>query len=145
MLIGFTTSFRMGQIIKNYLVLPTHSESLDPYTYISTLVVESIRSLLKVYGFTTVTSNAESAGTFLVCYDNNIYKIDSDFQVAECLEAYQAIGSGRDLALGSLFSTNKGNLNLEERARLSLEAAANFNASVRAPFIYKILECLDDK
>ena len=53
---------------------------------------------------------------------------------ARVRQTYHACGCGRDLVLGSLFTTDQFDLKPRERINMALSAAAEFSAGVRAPF-----------
>lgn len=145
MLIGFTSSYRMGQILGFSLVPPTHNRSVNTLKYMSTLFIDEVRRVLKDKGYSTVRNNEEIGGTFLVGYKGVIYQIDSDFQVGEASVNYAAVGSGEHLALGSLYTTDlkNGHINKyikpEDRILGALGAAQEYNPGVREPFIIETI------
>jgi hypothetical protein len=98
-----------------------------------TTFVDAVRDCLDVGGYSRRQSNQESAGTFLVGYGNRLFRIDEDYQVAETLDGFDAIGSGSQVALGALYACQ--HLDPKERVFQALLAAERFNAAVRAPFI----------
>lgn len=138
MLIGFTTSFRFGQILQYEFTPPKHHADVAIERYMVAEVIPAMRSALKTHGYTTVESNTESGGTCMVGYQGRLFVIDSDFQVGESNDPFDAIGCGHDLAMGSMHST----LQIQpqkpptEHLRLALEAAARYSAGVAAPFVY---------
>lgn len=135
MLIGFTTSFRMGQLLGYSLVLPEHHEDVTVERYLATVFVDATRTCLKAGGFAGSKDGVEQGGDFLVAYRGRIFTVHGDYQVAETVEDYAAVGCGLELALGSLHTTEKfGTLSGEERVRCALEAAARFSAGVCDPF-----------
>lgn len=132
MIFGFTSSFRMGQLLRYSLTLPERPPSAkDTFGWLATSFVNAVRCCLKDGGFARKENEVESAGVFLVGYQGNIYGIDSDYHVGSCGD-FAAVGCGADLVLGSLFST-KGK-DPGTRLRMSLEAAECFSAGVRGPF-----------
>lgn len=135
MLIGFTSSFRMGQILGYKLKAPIHYDDTSIEEYMNTVFIDTIREVLKDNGYSTVNNNSESGGIFLVGYKGRIFKINSDFQVGESVQSYDATGCGEDIALGSLFTSFAKSV--EDRLRLALEAAETFSSGVRQPFIFK--------
>lgn len=133
MLFGFTSSFRMGQLIRYTLKIPKQTKNMDDYTYLVTLFIDSLRDCLKKGGFAQKINEEESGGTFLLGYKNKLYTIYSDYQVSECLDNYTSVGCGSKYALGSLFST----MILEDtrtRIKLALESAVKFSNGVLPPF-----------
>jgi len=135
---GFTSSFRMGQLLRYSLVPPKRYVETDVYSFMVNDFINSVRKCLKDGGYAQKDKEEESGGTFLVGYQGRLFEIQSDYQVAEVFENYASCGCGFDLALGSLYSTE--GQKPEDRVRIALEAAVKFNAGVRAPFNIKILE-----
>ena len=136
-IMGFTTSFRMGQLLRYKLQIPSYHEDVDFFEYMVTSFTEAVRKCLKDGGFAEKKDDREKAGTFLVGYQGRLFCIDDDYQVAEQLLPFHAVGCGEDIALGALFSN--GHLKPEERILQALEAAEQFSAGVRRPFVIKKL------
>jgi ATP-dependent protease HslVU (ClpYQ) peptidase subunit len=134
-LIGFTDSFRMGQLLRYSLAVPEQEEGQNDHEYMVTVFVEAVRSCLKEGGYAKTESEQEEGGTFLVGYRGNIYYIESDYQVGTVAEPYASIGAGSDIALGALHvlcgDNTLGNTGWVETA---LSAACRYNATCRAPF-----------
>ena len=137
MLIGFTTSFRMGQLLGYSLVLPKHHSDVPIENYMATSFINAVRECLKTGGWAEKEKDQERGGTFLVGYRKRIFEIFSDYQVGERAQPYNATGCGEDLALGSLFTSE--HLAPKDRIRIALEAAATFSAGVYAPFRFEEL------
>lgn len=136
MLVGFTTSFRMGQLLGYSLTpLPRHHADVPIETYMATEFVNAARACLKAGGWAEIEKGQERGGNFLVAYKGRIFEIMSDYQVGENAEPYSAVGCGFDLALGSLY-TSERMTGAPPRARveMALEAAAAFSAGVYPPF-----------
>jgi len=132
-LFGFTSSFRMGQLLQYKLSLPIRDKEQDIFNFMVCDFVEAVRTCLKQGGYAKKDNEVESSGTFLVGYQGRLFKIDSDYQVGENVCGYDACGCGESYALGSLFSHN-GHMEGEPRVLLALEAAQQFSAGVRGPF-----------
>lgn len=141
MLIGFTTSFRMGQLLGYSLTLPRHHVDEPLEAWMATVFINAVRDCLKAGGWAEKEKEVERGGNFLVAYRGRIFEIQSDYQVAENAEPYAAVGCGVDLALGALFATAEEGASLEPRARveLALHAAARFSAGVYPPFRFEVL------
>lgn len=129
---GFTTSFRMGQILRYNLQIPKYYPDIDIFEYMVKDVIQSIRNVFNSCGYMKVDSNVDSGGTFLVGFKGKLFTIYSDFQVAENIDNYAAVGCGADLALGSLYST-KDNKDIDYRISKALEAASYHSAGVCFP------------
>lgn len=136
-LIGYTTSFRMGQLLEHHLVVKPQAEGQSDMSFMVTQFIEAVRVLLKEKGFTKVESNTEKGGQFLVGYNEQLYSIDSDFQVGHQVESFDAVGSGAEFALGAMKALEK--TTPQRRIRRALEIAAHFNMGVCGPFTLKTL------
>lgn len=135
-LIGYTSSFRMGQLLQYRLDLTTPCNG-DPLRYLVTTFIEGVRSLFKDAGYATVNNSQESGGSFLMGFRGQLYKVDDDYQVNHMVDGYDATGCGEDYALGALAALEK--LKPEERLRKALEIAAHFSGKVCAPFVVEHL------
>ncbi len=131
-LFGFTSSFRMGQLLRFSLNIPSRAENTDDYKYLVTSFIDSIRSTLKSGGYATTKDGGEVGGTFLLGYRGRLYCVYSDYQVGAAADGFWACGCGEQIANGSLFSTIGASPRL--RIDTALKAAERFSAGVRGPF-----------
>lgn len=132
--IGFTDSFRMGQILKHCFIPPPFPENEDDLErYMSTLFVDRLREIFKEKGYAERQNDREGGGTFLVGIKGRLFKIASDYQVGESMDEFDAVGSGAQVALGSLLST-RSIMVTHQRLYAALHAAEYFNIGVRPPF-----------
>ena len=136
-IMGFTTSYRMGQLLRYKLQVSPRPERIDVFEYMVTSFVEAVRKCLKDGGFAEKKDEKESGGAFLVGYAGRLFCVEGDYQVEEHVLPYHAVGCGTEIALGALFAN--GHLKPEERVRQALEAAEQFSAGVRRPFVIKEL------
>ncbi len=136
MIFGFTSSFRMGQLLRFSLLLPLKKEKQDNYNYMCTDFINAVRKCLKDGGYASKKEEVESGGCFLVGFRNNIYSIESDFQVGKTTKPYHTVGCGESFALGTCWTLNKMNskLSLKDKVRTALEVAYEFSAGVRPPY-----------
>jgi ATP-dependent protease HslVU (ClpYQ) peptidase subunit len=137
-LIGYTTSFRMGQLLEHQLEVPRQADRESDMSFMVNQFIESTRTLLKSRGFSKVESNNEKGGQFLVGYRGRLYSVESDFQVGEMSEGFDAVGSGSDYALGAMAALPK--LPPKRRILRSLEIAAEFSMGVSAPFVVRSMK-----
>jgi ATP-dependent protease HslVU (ClpYQ) peptidase subunit len=129
--IGYTTSFRMGQILQHQLrVAPQGPEG--EMEYLVCTFVEAVRGCLKEYGFSRVENNVEEGGFFLVGYKGRLYGVEGDFQVQAMADEVMAIGCGRGYALGALKALEV--VPARERVVRALEVAAYYSGGVMGPF-----------
>ncbi len=137
-IMGFTTSFRMGQILQYSFSPPEHPKNCETDEFMRTFFVDSIRKCMKKEGYAAVYDGREEGGTFLVGYDKRLFEVHDDFQVGESLYTFSACGCGEDIALGSLFSTQNV-YDSKSRILLALKASEEFSAGVRSPFRIMVL------
>lgn len=131
LIIGYTTSFRMGQILEHHFAVRSIEEGESLQAYMVKGVAEAARECLKSHGFSKVDSNQESGGQFLIGFRGRLFLMDSDFQVNEFADGMEAIGAGRQYALGVL-KVLQGDAH--SRIMAALEASAYFCKGVLAPF-----------
>lgn len=137
---GFAGSFRVGQLIRYGFKAPVHAKGKSDMEYLVLDVIDAIRVLLKDKGSIKKENEEEETRTqFLVGYRGHLYYIDSDFHVGRIKDGYCALGAGMDIALGSLFSTEKLT-DPKERINTALSAAVKWSAAVRPPFTIVTLD-----
>lgn len=129
---GFTSSFRMGQLLRWSLKAP-HPEG-DLEQFMATTFVDAVRETLKTGGWLKQDSNRDEGGDFLVGVAGRLFAVFSDFQVGEAVDGYAAVGCGNELALGALHATTGLDLTPRKRVRAALKAAERYSAGVRGPF-----------
>jgi ATP-dependent protease HslVU (ClpYQ) peptidase subunit len=140
LLIGYTTSYRMGQLLRFHLEVDTYKWSENKaFDCMVTEFVPAVRKVFKDGGYSKVENNAEEGGCFLVGFQGHLYTVFSDFQVGEAVDGFRAVGCGAQAALGHLYGS-KGQ-NTEGRVRGALEAAEHFSIGVRGPFTVERLPC----
>ena len=131
-LMGFTTSFRMGQLLRYSLKPPRRYPDDDINQYMVVDFINAVRECLKSGGWASKNEETERGGTFLVGYSGYLFTIEGDYQVGQLEDGFAAVGCGDDIALGALFATQ----GQEPRSRVltALRSAERFSAGVRGPF-----------
>jgi ATP-dependent protease HslVU (ClpYQ) peptidase subunit len=132
-LFGFTTSFRMGQLIRYSLTLPKPTGNLD--AFMATTFVDAVRDCLKAGGWAAKENDREEGGTFLVGVRGQLFAVYDDYQVAKAADGFAAVGCGDQIALGALFATDGTGMGPRRRVKTALAAAERFSAGVRGPFV----------
>lgn len=134
--IGYTSSFRMGQLMmyKKGLI-PKKSEYKNSHHHMVEGFVPEVRKLFSNGGYMATSENREVGGTFLLGYEGKLWHIDSDFQVGRSLFGYDSVGCGASYALGSLYTTEKLHMRPQLRVLEALRAANKFSAGVAPPYI----------
>lgn len=133
-LFGFTGSFRMGQLLNHAFVPPKYTGEVPLDKFMTTIFVDEVRKCLKDGGYAFKSNEQELAGTFLVGTQGRLFLVDTDYQVGESAEGYDAVGCGNIAAAGAMFATKDVAIEPKERVQLALEAAAYHVNSVRGPF-----------
>jgi len=130
--IGFTSSFRMGQLLEYALEVPGQEEDMPNEKYMVMVFVEAVRKCLDEYGFLKTDNGREEIGAFLVGYRDGLYCMAEDLQILQNLDGIAACGSGREFALAVMH--DRHNLPAWERIQRALEAAAYLSTDVVGPF-----------
>lgn len=137
---GFTSSFRMGQLLR-YNLTPalehhevTKTADAELQYMFSTKFIDGVRGVLKTGGFAQVSNGVERGGTFLVGWRGKLYMIHDDFQVGRASQGFYAVGSGGAHAEGALHATQTARMGAERRVLAALEAAMALVTTVQGPF-----------
>jgi 20S proteasome alpha/beta subunit len=132
-LMGFTTSYRMGQLLR-YSLNVGEPDTWDVDRFMVTTFIEAVRECLSTGGYARIENGQEQGGQFLVGIHGRLYVVGDDYQIGHTISGYAAVGSGYLVALGSLHSTARSPVSSRQRAVLALEAAAELTEGVRPPF-----------
>jgi ATP-dependent protease HslVU (ClpYQ) peptidase subunit len=125
--IGYTTSFRMGQLLQYVISLPEPPEKID-VGFMVLEFVEAIRKGFKEYGYSKINNNEEFGGTFIIGVKDQLFEIDDDYQVNYSNDNYLSCGSGCYYALAAMEALK--NLPPEKRITESIRIAGKFSTSV---------------
>jgi ATP-dependent protease HslVU (ClpYQ) peptidase subunit len=131
MVVGFTSSFRMGQLIR-YRMQGVEPPARKLTDWMVTEFVDRCRDVMSDGGFLEKKNDRISGGSFLVGVHGRLFAIFDDFQVSEAAEPFDAVGCGHDLAKGAMFATP--GCQPRNRVMTALRAAEAMSAAVRRPF-----------
>lgn len=132
-LIGYTTSFRMGQILKYELAIPSRGHEEGCMDYLIRVFAHDVRKVFDDVGFLKKKDDHEvEGGQFLVGYEGHLFEVGSDFQVMEWAGSMAAIGAGQAYATGAAAAL--ASLPPGDRIHQALEIAERYCATVRGPF-----------
>jgi len=134
MIFGFTSSFRMGQLLRYKLKIPKQKSSKSDYEYLVTDFIDAVKKCLKKNGYTKVENNQETGGTFIIGYKDNLYTVENDFQVACDETDYIATGCGEDYALGVIYALQGWKICAKVKVQRALKCASYFSGGVSEPF-----------
>lgn len=140
LLIGTAGSYRLSQVLEHELDWDDATMRLrdgdDPHPWAVKKLIPAIRAVLGTHAILKTDNGvAEVYGEALIVVRQRILVLHSDLQIYENQEPYAAIGSGSEVALGSLWSTAAWK-DSAERVRIALEAADRWISSVGGPFDY---------
>jgi ATP-dependent protease HslVU (ClpYQ) peptidase subunit len=103
--------------------------------YVGTVLVPMIKQAFKDSGCSVEHPEHGEVfqGEVLFGVGGKLYRMQSNFQLITDSQGYASVGSGSDIALGSLHATKRDG-NAKRRIMTALEASALANAGVRPPF-----------
>ena len=131
-LIGYTTSFRMGQILQYSWTPPTIYHGQDEDSYIFNDVVKSLSSVFEANKYGKKDGVEESTGVFLVGWRGRLFTVQSNLSVLEH-DHFAACGCGEDYARGAMYTLSEsGHLDDDpvEFLSFAIKSAAYFSCGV---------------
>ena len=132
-LIGYTSSFRMGQLLEYTLDVPENKLD-DDKKYLITEFIPAVRSCLKDGAYTKIENNQESGGFFLLGYNKKLYEVAENFQVLRTTSGFLSIGAGSSYALGAMDILRTRNMSPEDALLWALRTAGKFSNGVCSPY-----------
>lgn len=134
MLVGYTGSFRVGQLLQYKLKLPKRKAKQTDIQYLTTDFMDSVRKILKAGDWNVL--GPEGGPTFLIGYRGKLYEVGEEMYVLNYEAQETAVGAGGVYALGSLHTTRqiKELAEPEERIAWALSASSAHCAFVIPPF-----------
>lgn len=135
LIIGFTSSFRMGQILR-FEPVPNWIPGSDPFEWMVRVFIPSLHLLFDAHGFGKKEGDwGRVGGQFLVGLEGRLFEVAADFQVGESADEYDACGCGAQVALGAMYQSRfMTELDPDQRITLALRASERYSAGVRGPF-----------
>lgn len=129
---GFTSSYRMGQIIKYHFNPPTRKEGVSDEQYLHVDILEHIIKILTDRGYNRVNNNEVTGGFFIIGWHGKLYEVECDYQIAQFHTKYAAVGCGEDYAKSCLWTLEqtKSKLSVKERLEMAIRCAASQNSGV---------------
>jgi ATP-dependent protease HslVU (ClpYQ) peptidase subunit len=133
LIIGYTSSFRFGQLIQYQMPEVKVVGEMPDIIYLSAVVAKEIRKLLKDDGYAAITNNEEVGGIALIGFNGKIYRLQGDYSVVRSGTGFNAVGSGDMVAKGAMHAM--GPKCSAKRAMVAgLGAASDLVPSVSGPF-----------
>jgi len=140
--IGYTSSFRMGQLLQYKLKVLDQLPEQSDYEYMVTTFIDAIRDLFSTNGYEPKEKEEIQGGTFIVIYNKIIYQVEDDFQIGIMADPFTAVGCGDVYANATMKALldNKPELNAKEIATQGLKNASYFCGGVHAPYDFIEIE-----
>jgi len=133
--IGFSGSWRVGQLLRYALKIPQQPADKDDMAFMVTNFVDAVRTVQKKKGTMKKENEVEESDSdFVVGYRGKVYVVRADLAVARTVHDFGAVGSGEQVALGAMHATRNRRIFPETRIKMALAAASEFCAGVRPPF-----------
>lgn len=129
---GVAGSVRINQLLRHKLSVPTISSDVERYMVVD--FIDAFKALLKEDG--RKDDELMDDSLLLVGVRGHLFVVDTTFQISEMACGYESIGSGAQIARGSLHATASLGLTPEERLHMALESAQQHSAFVRPPFTF---------
>jgi hypothetical protein len=127
-IVGYISSFRMGQLLRFTFKPPSYEEPKDVYEYMCTSFIDELRKCFR------------DGGEFLIGHRGRLFNVQPDYQIAEVVCEYNACGCGYPYILISFYTSRQfGIVDPIIRVKTALHAAETFSAGVRGSFNIEIL------
>lgn len=123
-LIGTAGSLRFGQVLEHFIDYNINKYN-DELESLILHIIPTMQTVLERYKV-----DKEEYGEFIICINNRIFEVDSGFGIIEPNRNYTTMGSGGEVAKGSLYTTENTLHTIEERIKIAIEASSYFIKSV---------------
>lgn len=137
-LLGYTTSFRFGQILAHHVDAPADSRT-DAEAYLIKDFLPVVRRALSEHGFMEKIREREEGGTALIAYRSRLFRLSGDLGIVESSEKYDAVGAGMYYALGAMHAANERQTRGALVVQFGLKAAIDLCPGVEGPLHSEVL------
>lgn len=134
LVIGYTGSLAEGQLVRYRIDLPEPDpDEWDLDRWMATTFVDAIRDVQSsAHTGRRDSDGAEAGPTLLVGVRDRLYNVCSDYSILRNAPGYNAVGAGRQYALGVLFASHRvraGEWSPEQTVRFAVAAACAYNTT----------------
>lgn len=138
-IIGYTTSFRMGQILQYSWTPPTRLvNDLDDDKYLYKEVIDSIKKCFENNGFGNKEKQEFEAGNFLIGWHGRLFEMQPNMSLME-VEDFASVGGGSYHAVAALKTLKHLNVLQDEPLKaleVALGVAADSVEGVSHEYVY---------
>ena len=138
MALGYTTSFRMGQLLNYNLTLPEQVAGETFSQYLVLKVIPIVRQMFKDEWGARDASQDVGGGQFIILHNHTIYEVQEDFSVLQPKTQITAVGSGTYHAIASMSAyievQEETNVQLHERVESIFKIVSDNVTSVSPEF-----------
>lgn len=135
-LIGGTTTFRHLDLLKYatnlFDEIDLYKKTDIDHKFMVTKFIPKVITLFKDGVMSEPESNR--GGNFIVVTPGRLFEVQNDYSVLEPELGMCAVGCGKDVAMGSLITTNGLDMSPQDRIVRALKAAESYCCGVQRPF-----------
>lgn len=128
--IGYTSSYRMGDILRYNFTPPAIEAEEDENEYLVTDFIPELIKCFDEHSFAKTKEGTKSGGNFLVGFRKRLFHVQEDFSVLEPSCGYTAVGSGQEFAMGAMYAYRRSIDDPEKAVIGSIKAASEFCTTV---------------
>ena len=136
---GYTSSFRMGDILEHIFQPPTLPQDMGEEVYMVKLFIPALIRCYTANQWLKKVNEVPEGGIFIIGFSNRLFTIQSDFQVSEEESNYLAIGCGSDLAKGAFSAMEELNITLDPKIKIKIALTASAKHSAYVGNQYNII------
>jgi hypothetical protein len=96
-LVGYSGSFRAGQIVEYSWSPPDRILGVCDYNYLVLQIIPSLMVILEGSGFGGYDGTEVKGGNFLLVYEGRVYEVQEDYSILEWVQPVVCLGSGGDV------------------------------------------------
>ena len=132
LLVGFTDTWRFGQLIQYSLTLPQRDGEDSDERYLIATVIPALHTTLKDHGYVTTEDSRESGGSAIVGYRGRVYELSPNFGLTTFADKFAAVGVGWMFAEGAMLALEQ--LPPKERILKALDIVGRCADGVLPPY-----------
>lgn len=129
-LIGYTSSFRFGEILQYDFKPPQQSKDItDNKEFMVSKFIPALREALEKGKYSKNDFEGRS-GCALIGYRGSLYELQGDWSILESSNKICSVGSGQDFAMGVMFALKDGNISSRKLIAKTVEIVSQLDPNV---------------